>query len=128
MNLKRALILLSLPMLCSFQPNTVQSKIISIDAKHTCKCLKFVDKEIKRLDKKVEQREKLNYNHKGENKPLFGGNSLEFDLEGCRNGKRNRKIKEYINALDEIERSNFDRKVLKAVKRKCPDVYKRIES
>ena len=125
-DLKKIAILIVLPILCFFQPKKNKSKIVSLDAKYTCKCLKIVDKKAQRLEKKVERQEKKSYKYGGRREPKFGGYSLDFNLDECRNEKRNKKVKNYIESLDEDEKSKFDRKVLKAAKRRCPDVYKRV--
>ena len=123
---KKTLVIIILPIICSFQSQKNHSKVLLLEAKYTCKCLKTLNKEIKRLEKKADRREKKTYKVGGKDKPLFGGDSLDFDLDGCRNSKRNGRAKKYINALSEEERMKFEKKVLRATKKKCPKIYKQI--
>ena len=78
MNLKRVIILIGLPIFCSFQPNNNQPEMISLDAKYTCNCLKTVVKKVRRLENKVERQEKKTYKYGKKNKPLFEGYSIIF--------------------------------------------------
>ena len=123
---KKILVIIILPFLCSFYPQKNQSEIISLEAKYTCRCLEIVNKKAIRLEKKVERREKKTYKVGGKDKPLFGGYALDFNLDDCRNRKRNRKAKEYINSLSEEGKMEFESKVLREAKKKCPIIYKRI--
>jgi len=93
-------------------------KVVNIEARNNCKCLKSFDRKFDRTEKKIRHQGKRDNNR-------LWGISIDFNIEDCLNKKRSKKIKKHINSLSIKAKEKFDRKVRRVMRKKCPEVYSR---
>ena len=103
-----------------FATSSQMDKNAKKDAKHYCQCLNKLERKTKKLEKKAERlQKKRNKNYRSGDK-LFGGYTLDFDLEGCVEKKRNRKGRNFIKKLSEEDKKRYQKKVKSWTRKKCP--------
>ena len=91
------------------------------EANNYCACFEKMERQIKRLDQKaVKTYEKPKKYKPGDR--LFGGESLDFSFADCLGQKRSSKAKNYLEGLDEEQKSRFAKKVIQEIRKECPGV------
>lgn len=102
-----------------FKINTLvplDQSMINLEAKYYCQCHKQYAKKIKRAERK-EKRLSKNTQYDPTAR-LFGGSAINFSFKNCMEQKRNRRVKVYIQSLDDDTQVAFRKKVTKAIRKK----------
>jgi len=110
--MKIKLLFIGFLILAYTESNGQVERYVNADAKAHCKCFKFYEKKSKKAEKEYNKHRRNSPNAK-----LFGGPSFDFNSEKCLNQKRDKKLKEYIESLDDREKRQFRRKVKNKIKK-----------
>ncbi len=120
--MKIKLLFIGFLILANTQSNAQVKRYVNAEIKAHCKCLKSYEKKSKKAEKKYEKKDHDESSSDDTNERLFGGHSVDFNLDECLNQKRNNKLKGYIEVIDGREKRRFIRKVKRKIKKKCPNI------
>jgi len=99
------LIILNL-LLWSFSADCQEEKFIVSEAALYCKCMESLENEVK-----ANQEDSVVSGKYRPGMKLFGGSRIDLDLGTCLNSKRKRKVKRYLESLDDTELLKFRKEV-----------------